>query len=437
MRRHPVKRRRLGDQQRRRLQVLRGARRRRQLGRNRLLHDRVHERQAFAGSEQLDAPQLVGRCLARARVRVPRAPPRVAEASPDRAPPPPARVARIPGRAWPDERAGCVPAPRPQRPHLAGQLDGRASALGPECRGQRLQIERVAARRLSAGATQLVVCARAQFPANQHPGAELAQRRRPQDRVGDGGQGGHHADRVSPLPGPGSGKQEHGQRLDPSCQIQQETSRRRVDPVRVVEDEQQGAAIGEIGDQPVEAVQHRADAIAGLAHIRDDLEHRRGELRGPGEQSNPAARDARPEKLSDGGERRLHRHLIAPRPQHRQTEPHPSSRRTRPTATSSRSRPDPRPGRTDRLRVELARASHGARAAPRRAQPAPRKRPQDPSRADHTSAPSGLPGHVLARSRVRSVGGATRRPSLTNHGGSHELPLGPSPWRHSRRPMAA
>ena len=110
--------------------------------------------------------------------------------------------------------------------------------------------------------------------------------------------------------------------------------------MRVVEDEQQGAAIGEIGDQPVEAVEYRADAVAGLSLIRDDLEHRRGELRSPGKRADPAVRDAWPEKLSNRGERRLHRHLVTPCPQHRQTEPHP------PLDARVQQRRLPDPGRT-------------------------------------------------------------------------------------------
>ena len=46
-----------------------------------------------------------------------------------RAPPPPARVARIPGRAWPDERAGCDPAPRSPAPAPCGPA--RRSGVRP------------------------------------------------------------------------------------------------------------------------------------------------------------------------------------------------------------------------------------------------------------------------------------------------------------------
>ena len=147
----PAKRHRLaGDQKCRRLQVLRGARRRRQLGRDRLLHDRVHERQAFAGSEQLDAPQLVGGCLralaseSRERRRVSQR--RVRTEHGDRLRESLAFMAE-PGQTDEEATAQC---PGPEGSHLAGQLDRRASALGPERHGQRLQIERVATGRLAA-----------------------------------------------------------------------------------------------------------------------------------------------------------------------------------------------------------------------------------------------------------------------------------------------
>ena len=156
-------------------------------------------------------------------------------------------------------------------------------------------------------------------------------------RNGESGPSTATADRVSPLTGPGSGEEQDGERLDPSRQVEDEASGRWVDPVSVVEDEQRWAAVAEVRDQPVEAMQDRADAIARLARVRHDVEHRRGELCGPGEQRNLAVGDARPEKLSDGGERRLHRHLIAPRPQHLEAEP----RTSLDTRVQQRRLPDP------------------------------------------------------------------------------------------------
>ncbi len=64
--------------------------------------------------------------------------------------------------------------------------------------------------------------------------------------------------------GSGGEDDEHRELVDPDEQVPQPFTRRFVEPLRIVDDQQQGSGGGQVGEQPVQAVQHR-EAAGGVA----------------------------------------------------------------------------------------------------------------------------------------------------------------------------
>ena len=258
---------------------------------------------------------------------------------------------------------------RAQRAHAARHLDGGAAALAAQVGEQLAQVERVAAGGLVAGPAQLLVGARAQLAAHELAAGGLAQRR-----------GLEHEARAladSAVSGPDTSPRRcattstAGSELDAAGQIEQEPRRGLVKPVRVVHEQRHRALVTAVGDQPVEAVQHRDGAVGlrrdvGLAH-----EHRRGEPRRAAERVRP---DGGRQQLAHRGERGFHRHVVAAGVQALHAQLWRHARRRRAAARSCRCRADPRspPGR----RCHRMRSPAGRRGprAPRHV-PVARRRP--------------------------------------------------------------
>ena len=155
-------------------------------------------------------------------------------------------------------------------------------------------------------------------------------------------------------------------------QVEHEPQRRAVGPVRVVDRDQHRAGLGEVRQQPEEAVDDRVGAVVALvaAPARRALEQRAGERGRAGQQAVVrlvvGAREQRLEQLQRDAEGEVALELRAAA----RAGPSPRSRaRARPrrrAARSCRCRRDPRRAAGARRRRARRRAARPPPAAPRR-----------------------------------------------------------------------
>ena len=98
---------------------------------------------------------------------------------------------------------------------------------------------------------------------------------------------------------PRGGHDRHRQLVDSLDQIEQEAQRGHVAPMGVVDRDQDRAALGQVGGQPVQPVQPREVALVGLAGL---LEQRPGQRRRPAKASSVCR--GRPGARTSGARRR-------------------------------------------------------------------------------------------------------------------------------------
>ena len=190
------------------------------------------------------------------------------------------------------------------------RVRGGEAAIRLERAEQLLEVERVAAARGMEGAHSGVVGRGVARPRHLRDGAggqrprrdprDARQRAQLVELLGGGAR----------LPGPHRDDERHGEVGQAPADVAERPHRRIVDPVQVVDDDEQGGLGREVGGQPVDRVEHRearfgAPAVR-LGAGRDDPGRRPG---GAGEQC-PAlllrcAREDGLEQLADGAEREL------------------------------------------------------------------------------------------------------------------------------------
>ena len=115
---------------------------------------------------------------------------------------------------------------------------------------------------------------------------------------------------------PAGNRERHRKVLDAAGEVGEEGERRRIGPLRVVDEHEQRRAFGEGGAQPVQAMQHRERALVLLPAPRE-LEDRGAQGGGPVHQLVAAGTGhARLEELPHDAERELALELGAARAQH-------------------------------------------------------------------------------------------------------------------------
>ena len=153
------------------------------------------------------------------------------------------------------EQERCGDAFRNPLPDRFGVDRGRGRSVEAEAGEQLRQQEGVAAGRLCARGAELVRSFFVQAVAHKRSNTLVAERRRAQHRRGRlelesldevRGHGG--------LSGPGGNGNGHWEPLKPPCQIDQEAHRRAVGPMQVVDRKQQGRTLGEVGNEPIQAM---------------------------------------------------------------------------------------------------------------------------------------------------------------------------------------
>jgi hypothetical protein len=202
---------------------------------------------------------------------------------------------------------------------------------------------RVAAGPLVAGAGEVLRHDGAAVERGQcRRGPGLAQRRQA-DRLGDrlDRQRFEQVARARGLPRRVGKDDEHRQPVEPPRQVEQPVEARQVDPLRIVDQERRRPRLGEVGEQPEEAV-------AGLGGVdrrppgRDEAERRRRQCRRAGEQPltlRPVGpRHGALEQLPADPEALRRLELTPTRPQHRRPRP----RRDLPGRRQERRLADPR-----------------------------------------------------------------------------------------------
>jgi hypothetical protein len=97
----------------------------------------------------------------------------------------------------------------------------------------------------------------------------------------------------------------HAETLEPSLEVGDESQRRAVAPMQIVDREQERPVRGDVRRQPGQPVQHRKSGIALRVVDRGRLEHPRGRRRGPREPPGAGLRidQGRLEQLPDHPER--------------------------------------------------------------------------------------------------------------------------------------
>lgn len=153
-----------------------------------------------------------------------------------------------------------------------------------------MQIEGVPAGRLMTDRAQLLVRSRPKLAANHHPGSVLAQRLRRQHARRDLGQHRGKPNRVSALTASHADCEQHWQRIHTPRQIHEEPRRGRIEPVRVIDRQQQRAVVSQICHKPVQAMQHPGRPISIDSLRATIVEHRRGQPCSAVEQCPPRAR---------------------------------------------------------------------------------------------------------------------------------------------------
>lgn len=103
------------------------------------------------------------------------------------------------------------------------------------------------------------------------------------------------------------------QRLDSSREVREETQGGLVGPVRIVDDQRDRPGLGNVGDEPLQAVQ-QADGRRGG---RGDVVDRRLRMLGGAAQQRPIGADSRLERLTDHPEREVALELGAASVEHR------------------------------------------------------------------------------------------------------------------------
>ena len=165
---------------------------------------------------------------------------------------------------------------RPDGLHLARGGGRRRDPRRVDGVQQLAQEQRVAARRGVARAAELVRRAGAQALPRQRGRGGLAERPRVQ-RDG-GGARGHLAPQGAGLVDGRASREEHRDRepLDPLREEGEEAQRVPVDPVAVVDEHEERRLVGEVDDQPVEAVQRLEARVAAVLPRRAREQSRRG-----------------------------------------------------------------------------------------------------------------------------------------------------------------
>ena len=245
-------------------------------------------------------------------------------------------------------------------PHPLGRRRVGVAAFGVEAGDDLVDVVRVAAGPGVAGGGEVVVDGAVPEPRRQVGGARGVETLRPEQRRRRLG-----ADRVERRRAGGrvaashSDREQHRQVLEPPRQVGEPVERGAVGPLRVVDDQRHRPALGEVGDQPVEAV-------AGLLvehHllVAEDAERVRG---GTLEQAIAAARrppQRRPARAAGGRSRsprraRAPRHALAALSRRRRSR----HRRARPAAPSCRPRLHLRRRRSGRPHASPSRAADSA-----------------------------------------------------------------------------
>ncbi len=173
-----------------------------------------------------------------------------------------------------------------ERADAGGVLRGRLPALGLHRGDELLEQEDVALGHPPArvGERRIGV---AHGGADHPPRALARQRRGPHRTAGD--VRGDLGQQIVGCPGlaePAGGDDRHGHLVEALQEIEHEPQRRAVGPVRVVDHDEHGACLGEVGEHPEQAVHDLIGAADGLVAgpARRALEQRPRELRRTGQQ---------------------------------------------------------------------------------------------------------------------------------------------------------